>query len=208
MLGDVAGQEDWCGGRRGRPDRRPERAADGDVRGGGFQFEDERGADVEEDREGALVGGVVEGFERDLVGGRNDKGTSGDRVYFPVVACAIGWFGVYGLTNVGRAASPSPASRALWVGYASAGAVVLLWSGFSLAGRYAALAPGVRLTPWDLAALRYAVALPIGLGDVCGRAGSWPAVAAQRGGGGGGRAVLSAAVVCRVHATRRRRMRR
>ena len=54
-----------------------------------------------------------------------------------------------------------PISRAGWVGYLYAGLVVLLWSGFSLAGRYAALAPGVRLTPWDLAALRYAVALPI-----------------------------------------------
>ena len=52
-------------------------------------------------------------------------------------------------------------SRSVWVGYVYAGLVVLLWSGFSLAGRYAALAPGVRLTPWDLAALRYAVALPV-----------------------------------------------
>lgn len=49
------------------------------------------------------------------------------------------------------------------IGYVYAGLVVILWSGFSLAGRYAALAPGVRLTPWDLAALRYAVALPVGL---------------------------------------------
>ena len=54
-------------------------------------------------------------------------------------------------------------ARAGWVGYLYAGLVVLLWAGFSLAGRYAALAPGVRLTPWDLAALRYAVALPIAL---------------------------------------------
>ncbi len=55
-------------------------------------------------------------------------------------------------------------TRALILGYACAGGVVVLWSGFSLAGRWAALAPGVRLTPWDLAALRYAVALPVGLG--------------------------------------------
>ena len=40
---------------------------------------------------------------------------------------------------------------------------MLLWSGFSLAGRYAALAPGVRLTPWDLLALRYSVATPIAI---------------------------------------------
>ena len=56
---------------------------------------------------------------------------------------------------------PPPISRAMWVGYLYAGLVVLLWAGFSLSGRYAALAPGVRLTPWDLAALRYLVALPI-----------------------------------------------
>ena len=49
------------------------------------------------------------------------------------------------------------------LGYLYAGLVVALWAGFSLSGRYAALAPGVRLTPWDLAALRYAVALPIAL---------------------------------------------
>ena len=56
---------------------------------------------------------------------------------------------------------PQPISRATWAGYGYAGLVVLLWSGFSLSGRYAALSPGIRLTPWDLAALRYAVALPI-----------------------------------------------
>jgi len=50
------------------------------------------------------------------------------------------------------------------VGYVCAGLVVVLWSGFSLAGRYAALAPGVRLTPWDLAGLRYATALPFAVG--------------------------------------------
>lgn len=57
--------------------------------------------------------------------------------------------------------SPPPVARTRGLGYLYAGLVVLLWSGFSLAGRYAALAPGVRLTPWDLAALRYMVALPI-----------------------------------------------
>lgn len=56
---------------------------------------------------------------------------------------------------------PQPVARTIGVGYLYAGLVVLLWSGFSLAGRYAALMPGVRLTPWDLAALRYAVALPV-----------------------------------------------
>ena len=40
---------------------------------------------------------------------------------------------------------------------------MVLWSGFSLAGRYASLTPGVRLTPWDLLALRYAVAAPIAM---------------------------------------------
>ncbi len=56
---------------------------------------------------------------------------------------------------------PPPTARALRVGYGYAAVVVLLWSGFALAGRYAALAPGPRLTSWDVAALRYAVALPI-----------------------------------------------
>lgn len=53
--------------------------------------------------------------------------------------------------------------RSTGLGYVYAGLVVALWAGFSLSGRYAALAPGVRLTPWDLAALRYSVALPIAL---------------------------------------------
>lgn len=55
------------------------------------------------------------------------------------------------------------ARRSTAFGYLCAGLVVALWAGFSLSGRYASLAPGVRLTPWDLAALRYAVALPIAL---------------------------------------------
>ena len=50
-----------------------------------------------------------------------------------------------------------------WLGYAYAVAVVLLWSGFSLSGRHAALATGVRLTPWDLGALRYSVSFVIAL---------------------------------------------
>lgn len=56
---------------------------------------------------------------------------------------------------------PPPTARALWIGYGLTAVVVLLWSGFALAGRYAALAPGPRLTPWDVAGLRYCVALPI-----------------------------------------------
>ncbi len=43
---------------------------------------------------------------------------------------------------------------------------MLLWAGFSLSGRHAALATGVRLTPWDLGALRYAVCGVIALGAV------------------------------------------
>ena len=61
------------------------------------------------------------------------------------------------------AAIERPARSSVAKGYLYAGLVVVLWAGFSLSGRYAALAPGVRLTPWDLAALRYAVALPVGL---------------------------------------------
>lgn len=57
----------------------------------------------------------------------------------------------------------APARRSTALGYLYAGLVVALWAGFSLSGRYASLAPGVRLTPWDLAALRYSVALPIAL---------------------------------------------
>lgn len=48
-----------------------------------------------------------------------------------------------------------------WVGYACAVAVVLLWSGFSLSGRHAALSAGVRLTPWDLGLLRYSISFVI-----------------------------------------------
>lgn len=55
------------------------------------------------------------------------------------------------------------ARRSTGLGYLYAGLVVALWAGFSLSGRYAALASGVRLTPWDLAALRYSIALPIAL---------------------------------------------
>ena len=57
----------------------------------------------------------------------------------------------------------APTRRPSGVGYLYAGLVVVLWAGFNLAGRYAALAPGVRLTPWDLAAVRFAVTLPVGL---------------------------------------------
>lgn len=56
-----------------------------------------------------------------------------------------------------------PSKRTRWVGYACAGLVVVLWAGFSLAGRYASLTPGVRLTPWDLLGLRYLVAAPIAM---------------------------------------------
>lgn len=42
-------------------------------------------------------------------------------------------------------------------GYAYAVAVVLIWAGFSLVGRGAMLADGIRLTPWDLGALRHGV---------------------------------------------------
>lgn len=61
------------------------------------------------------------------------------------------------------AALRPPALAARGTGYLCAGLVVLLWAGFSLSGRYAALAAGPRLTPWDLAALRFAVTLPVGL---------------------------------------------
>lgn len=54
--------------------------------------------------------------------------------------------------------STKTAPRPAITGYAYAIAVVLIWSGFSLTGRHAALAGGVRLTPWDLGALRHLVA--------------------------------------------------
>jgi len=44
-----------------------------------------------------------------------------------------------------------------WRGYTYAVAVVLIWASFSLSGRHAALISGVRLTPWDLGALRHFV---------------------------------------------------
>ncbi len=50
------------------------------------------------------------------------------------------------------------------LGYVCACGVVLLWSAFSLSGRHAAVASGVRLTPWDLGALRYGLSLLIALG--------------------------------------------
>lgn len=50
-----------------------------------------------------------------------------------------------------------------WHGYAYAFATMLLWAGFSLSGRHAAVASGVRLTPWDLGALRYSVSFVIAL---------------------------------------------
>ncbi len=58
------------------------------------------------------------------------------------------------------ATEQSRARRDRTTGYACAGLVVLIWAGFSLASRWAthAVAGAVRLTPWDLAALRFAVA--------------------------------------------------
>ncbi len=51
------------------------------------------------------------------------------------------------------------ARRDRLVGYAFAALLVLTWSSFSLASRYAARGgAGVRLTPWDLGALRFLVA--------------------------------------------------
>ena len=53
----------------------------------------------------------------------------------------------------------SAARRERLVGYACAGGIVLIWAGFSLFSRYSARAgAGVRLTPWDLGALRFSVA--------------------------------------------------
>ncbi len=60
-------------------------------------------------------------------------------------------------------ATISSTRHAPWLGYAYACAVVLLWSGFSLSGRHAALSTGVRLTPWDLGALRYSVSFVVAL---------------------------------------------
>ncbi len=48
--------------------------------------------------------------------------------------------------------------RTLLLGYGCALGVLLIWVGFSLFGRHAALGEGVRLTPWDLGAVRYLVA--------------------------------------------------
>jgi drug/metabolite transporter (DMT)-like permease len=58
-------------------------------------------------------------------------------------------------------ASIARTGPAPWVGYGCAVAVVLLWSGFSLSGRHAALGAGVRPTPWDLGALRYSISFVI-----------------------------------------------
>jgi drug/metabolite transporter (DMT)-like permease len=54
--------------------------------------------------------------------------------------------------------------RTLWLGYAYAIAVVVIWASFSLTGRYAALTSGIRLTPWDMAALRHLVSGVIAAG--------------------------------------------
>ena len=52
------------------------------------------------------------------------------------------------------------ARRERLIGYACAALVVLMWASFSLASRFAARdGVGVRLTAWDLGALRFAVAL-------------------------------------------------
>lgn len=62
------------------------------------------------------------------------------------------------------AAPPDSIRRDRLVGYACAALVVLVWSSFSLASRFSARpGEGVRLTPWDLGALRYAVAWCVGL---------------------------------------------
>ena len=52
------------------------------------------------------------------------------------------------------------ARRDRLVGYACAGALVLVWAGFILMSRHGARAGagGVRMTPWDLAVLRFGVA--------------------------------------------------
>ena len=56
------------------------------------------------------------------------------------------------------AAQVTPASRARLQGYACAAALVLIWAGFGLASRWAAREGAIRMTPWDLGALRFAVA--------------------------------------------------
>ncbi len=58
----------------------------------------------------------------------------------------------------------APARTTAWLGYLYALVVVLIWTGFSLSGRHAALGKGVRLTPWDLGALRHMVTGVIALG--------------------------------------------
>lgn len=55
------------------------------------------------------------------------------------------------------ATTEAPVRRAPLAGYAYAVAIVFIWAGFSLMGRHAALGSGVRLTPWDLGALRHLV---------------------------------------------------
>ena len=62
------------------------------------------------------------------------------------------------------ATDAAPARVRPWLGYLYAVAVVLLWAGFSLSGRHAALFTGVRLTPWDLGALRHFVSGGIAAG--------------------------------------------
>lgn len=58
-------------------------------------------------------------------------------------------------------ATLQPTRPKAWLGYVYALATALLWAGFSLSGRYAALGDGVRLTPWDLGALRYSLTFVI-----------------------------------------------
>lgn len=57
----------------------------------------------------------------------------------------------------------APVRQTRRAGYLYAVGVLLIWVGFSLSGRYAALGGGVRLTPYDLGALRYMVAGPAAL---------------------------------------------
>lgn len=66
-------------------------------------------------------------------------------------------------------------------GYACAAGLVLVWAGFGLAGRWAARDTGgtVRLTPWDLGALRFAVAGAVAAG--CWAAGLGRGLAVGRG---------------------------
>src|SRR5690348_14705184 len=62
------------------------------------------------------------------------------------------------------ATEAAPAKSGPWLGYVYAFAVVLLWAGFSLSGRHAALGGGVRLTPWELGALRHLITGTIAAG--------------------------------------------